>query len=142
MAFRPGKYVSQLGTPSPGDSLLTARFHYHLDPAQPTRTALPINPLSSTSARGKLVAWGSTVLALIYQVDDLVVLDLKTLEILGRIPGAGGPGCQEVLYDVSRVERCDQYMAKLIKQRYRFDVLSIYVGIEQESIVVDISLKV
>jgi hypothetical protein len=121
---------------------LTARFHYHLDRSKPTRTALPINPLSSTSARGKLVAWGSTVLALIYQGSDLIVLDLKTLEILGRVPGAGGPGSQEVLYDVSWRDTCDLYLRRLTKQRYRSDVLSIYVGIEQESKVVDISLSV
>jgi hypothetical protein len=83
------------------NSSLIYRFHYHLARSNPTRTPLPIKPLSPTSARGKLVSWNETVLALLYEVNDLVILDLRSLDIVGRVPGAGGPGCQEVLYDVS-----------------------------------------
>lgn len=85
------------------------------------------------------MSWKDRVLALVYAGSDLVVMDVKTLEILGRVPGAGGDGCQEVLYDVSLIQNF-AFPPSLIQQRYRSDALSIYVEIDQTSTVIDILL--
>jgi hypothetical protein len=85
------------------------------------------------------VTWKDRVLALVYADSDLIVMDVRTLEILGRVPGAGGDGCQEVLYDVSSVE-IPACLPSLIQKRYRSDALSVYVEIDQTSTVVDILL--
>lgn len=77
------------------------RFHYLISKAGHERNPLIIKPLSSTSARGKLVYRAEKVLALVHDSSDLVVLDLTSGNELGRVGGAGGIGCQEVLYDVS-----------------------------------------
>lgn len=91
-----------LGTPN-SRNVLTARFHYLISDRELHRQELSIRPTSATSARGKLVSWKSRLLALIYEGRDIVVLDLHSATEVGRIEGAGGPGCQEVLYDVSNV---------------------------------------
>jgi hypothetical protein len=80
--------------------VLTIRFHYLISDRERRREELPISPLSATSARGKLVSWKSQLLALIYEGQDVVILDLHFGQEVGRIEGAGGAGCQEVLYDV------------------------------------------
>jgi hypothetical protein len=80
--------------------VLTIRFHYLISDRGRRREELPISPLSATSARGKLVSWKSQLLALIYEGQDVVILDLHSGQEVGRIEGAGGAGCQEVLYDV------------------------------------------
>jgi hypothetical protein len=80
--------------------VLIIRFHYLISEGGPRREALSILPLSATSARGKLVSWKSQLLALIYETQDVVILDLHSGQEVGRIEGAGGAGCQEILYDV------------------------------------------
>jgi hypothetical protein len=80
--------------------VLTIRFHYLISDRERRREELPILPLSATSARGKLVSWKSQLLALVYEGQDVVILNLHSGQELGRIEGAGGAGCQEVLYDV------------------------------------------
>jgi hypothetical protein len=80
--------------------VLTIRFHYLISERERRREALSILPLSATSARGKLVSWKSQLLALIYEGQDVVILNLHSGREVGRIEGAGGVGCQEVLYDV------------------------------------------
>lgn len=45
--------------------------------------------------------WQGNVLALLHTEADLVVLDVSSKTEVGRVKGAGGKGCQEVLYDVS-----------------------------------------
>jgi len=80
--------------------VLTDRFHYLISDRKRRRQALSILPLSATSARGELVSWKSKLLALIYESQDVVVLDLHSGQQVGRIEGAGGVGNQEVLYDV------------------------------------------
>lgn len=77
------------------------RFHYLISKTDHQRTQLPIKPLSVTSARGKLVYRAGRVLALLHDHEDLVVLDVETGHAEYRVAGAGGLGCQEVLYDVS-----------------------------------------
>lgn len=62
--------------------------------------------MSSTSARGKLVPWRDRVIALVHDSQDLVIFDVKQQVTVGRIQGAGGVGCQEVLYDVSSSSKC------------------------------------
>jgi hypothetical protein len=57
--------------------------------------------MSSTSARGKLVYRSGRVLGLLHDPEDLVILDVVLGEEIGRVTGAGGAGCPEVLYDVS-----------------------------------------
>jgi hypothetical protein len=83
--------------------VLTIRFHYLISDRERRREALSISPLSATSARGKLVSWKSHLLAVIYEGQDVVILDLHSGKEVGRIEGAGGVGCQEVLYDVRPV---------------------------------------
>jgi len=80
--------------------VLIIRFHYLISDRERRREALSILPLSATSARGKLVNWKSRLLALIYEGEDVVILDLHSYTEVGRVQGAGGKGCQEVLYDV------------------------------------------
>jgi len=80
--------------------VLIIRFHYLISERERRREALSILPLSATSARGKLVSWKSQLLALIYEGQDVVILDLHSGQEIGRIEGAGGAGCQELLYDV------------------------------------------
>jgi hypothetical protein len=80
--------------------VLTIRFHYLISDRERRREELPISPLSATSARGKFVSWKSQLLALIYEGQDIVILNLHSGQEVGRIEGAGGAGCQEVLYDV------------------------------------------
>ena len=80
--------------------VLTIRFHYLISDRERRREELPISPLSATSARGKLVSWKSQLIALIYEGQDVVILNLHSGQEVGRIEGAGGAGCQEVLYDV------------------------------------------
>jgi len=80
--------------------VLIIRFHYLISDHERHREALSILPLSPTSARGKLVSWKSWFLALIYEGQDVVILDLHSGTEVGRVQGAGGKGCQEVLYDV------------------------------------------
>ena len=80
--------------------VLTDRFHYLISDRQRRREALSILPLSATSARGKLVSWKSHLLALIYESQDVVIVDLHSGQQVGRIEGAGGAGNQELLYDV------------------------------------------
>lgn len=77
------------------------RFYYLITGGRSYREALSIKPATSTSARGKLVSWRSYLLALIYEGQDIVIIDLHSGTEVGRIDGAGGAGCQEVLYDVS-----------------------------------------
>lgn len=48
------------------------------------------------------MSWRSHLLALLYEGQDVVLLDLRTSTEIGRIEGAGGSSCQEVLYDVSQ----------------------------------------
>jgi hypothetical protein len=73
------------------------------------RNSLKIRPRSATSARGKLVPWKSSVLALIYEGGDVVVANVLDDTEVGRIPGAGGVACQEVLYDVSLISSRSRY---------------------------------
>jgi hypothetical protein len=80
--------------------VLTIRFHYLISDRERRREELPISPLSATSARGKLVSWKSQLLALVYEGQDVVILNLHSGQEVGLIEGAGGAGCQEVLYDV------------------------------------------
>ncbi|ORY35811.1 hypothetical protein BCR39DRAFT_512311 [Naematelia encephala] len=95
---------------------------YH--PVDRTQQTLPIKPVSHTSSRGKLVSFNKRLLALLPVAESLVVLDVEGGIEIGRIEGAGagkdGKG-QEVLYD-----------------RYRNDVLSLFVGIDGELVVVDL----
>jgi hypothetical protein len=93
--------VSRPGMLSTGDQVLMDRFHYLVTGGRSHREALSVKPASSTSARGKLVSWRSHLLALIYEGQDIVMIDLHSDTEVGRIDGAGGAGCQEVLYDVS-----------------------------------------
>lgn len=79
------------------------RFHYLISKTRHHRVQLPIKPMSSTSARGKLVYRNGRVLGLLHDPKDLVILDVTSGEEIYRIRGAGGPGCQEVLYDVSQI---------------------------------------
>lgn len=80
------------------------RFHYLLGKEEGfQKVAMSMLPLSSTSARGKLVYRDGRVMALLHGSEDLVVIDVSTGEQLGCVPGGGGQGCQEVLYDVSEV---------------------------------------
>lgn len=44
---------------------------------------------------------GGRVLAFLHDREDLVVLNVGTGDTEYKVAGAGGPGCQEVLYDVS-----------------------------------------
>jgi len=81
-------------------AVLIIRFHYLISERERRRKALSISPLSATSARGKLVSWKPNLLALIYEGQDVVILDLHSGTEVGRVQGAGGKGCQEVLYDV------------------------------------------
>ena len=80
------------------------------------------------------------MLAFIYEGDDVLIIDLGTGDQVGRIVGAGGGSCQEVLWDVSfslvrlHTYQCSSY------QRYRSDLLSMYVGIDDESCVVDLDI--
>jgi hypothetical protein len=82
-------------------SWLMVRFHYHVSDHGSSKQALAIRPLSATSARGKLVAWRSRVLAILYEGHDLVIIEPESGTEVGRVPAAGGISCQEVLYDVS-----------------------------------------
>lgn len=66
-----------------------------------TSTPLPILPISSTSARGKLAVYKSRLLALLPLQQDLIILDTQNGEELCWIAGAGGAKGQEVLLDVS-----------------------------------------
>ena len=84
---------------------LICRFHYLISRQGNRREALRYKPLSSISARGKLVFWRGRVLALLQLEYDLVVLDMASHVEIGRVPRAGGKGVQEVLYDVNRSVR-------------------------------------
>lgn len=50
--------------------------------------------------------WRDRVIALVHDSQDLVIFDVKQQVTVGRIPGAGGVGCQEVLYDVRSSSMC------------------------------------
>lgn len=50
--------------------------------------------------------WRDRVIALVHDLQDLVIFDVKQQVIEGRIRGAGGVGCQEVLYDVRSSSMC------------------------------------
>jgi hypothetical protein len=49
------------------------------------------------------------VLTLIYEGDDVVIIDVRSATEVGRIAGAGSLVCQEVLYDVSIVSFTSLY---------------------------------
>lgn len=86
--------------------------------------------MSPTSARGKLVYRGGRVLALLHNLEDLVVLDIGSGQIKCRVAGAGGLGCQEVLYDVSTFN-FTQYQLNFQASRYSTPVQDFSSGGQQ-----------
>ena len=62
-----------------------------------------------------------------------MIIDTAGLVEIGRVPGAGGIGAPEVLYDVSYRSRSAD------EQPQRSDALSLFLGIDSETRVVDLS---
>ncbi len=101
-----------------------SRMHYLIPfNGQPVRSCLPVKPVSAISGRGKLVYRKNRLLTLLPQIAHLAVLDVASGKVVAQVDGAGGAVSQEVLYD-----------------RYRQDKLSLFLGIDNELVVVDLYL--